>query len=153
MDTKDTQIIRTLQENGRLSNQDLADKVNLSPSPCLRRVKNLEASGLIKGYTALIDQKAYGLSLTVFLRIKLDRHSEDTVQAFERAVERIDNILDCYVITGEADYHLRVIVESLEAYEQFIRTRVQRLPGVASIDSSFAYGTVKQAHVFPTRPT
>lgn len=151
MDEIDKSILRSLQENGRLTNQDLADRVNLSPSPCLRRVKNLEADGLITGYTALVDQKRYGLPLTVFLRIRLERHSEDVVQAFEREVQRIDNILDCYVVTGEADYVLRVIVESLEAYEQFIRHRVQRIPGVASIDSSFAYGTVKQSHVFPRR--
>lgn len=153
MDIIDKNIIRALQENGRLTNQDLADRVNLSPSPCLRRVKNLEAKGLITGYTALIDPKAYGLPLTVFLRIRLQQHSEDVVQAFEREVQRIDNILDCYVVTGEADYVLRVIVESLEAYEDFIRTRIQRIPGVASLDSSFAYGTVKRSSVYPDPDT
>ncbi len=149
MDRKDRQIIRCLQENGRLSNQDLADKVNLTPSPCLRRLKNLEKSGMIKGYTAVIDQKAYGLPLTVFLRVTLDRHSESNVQNFEREVRGRPEILDCYVITGSADYLLRVVVESLEAYEAFIRRDLQRIPGVASIDSSFAFGTVKQSHVFP----
>ncbi len=149
MDRKDRQIIRCLQEDGRLTNQDLAEQVNLSPSPCLRRVKNLEKSGLIKGYTAIIDQKAYGLPLTAFLRVRLERHSEDIVQVFEREVRRTEEILDCFVITGSADYLLRVVVKSLDAYEAFIRQELQRIPGVASIDSSFAFGTVKQSHVFP----
>ncbi|MGJ8564678.1 MAG: Lrp/AsnC family transcriptional regulator [Alphaproteobacteria bacterium] len=149
MDKKDRQIIRALQENGRLTNQDLAEIVNLSPSPCLRRVKNLEKSGLIKGYTAIIDQKAYGMPLTAFLRVRLERHAEDTVQIFEREVRKMDEILDCFVITGNADYLLRVIVKSLDAYEDFIRNDLQRIAGVASIDSSFAFGTVKQSHIYP----
>lgn len=149
MDTKDRQIIRALQENGRLTNQDLAEAVNLSPSPCLRRVKNLEKSGMIQGYTAIIDQKAYGLPLTAFLRVRLEGHSETIVQSFEHDVRNMEEILDCFIITGNADYLLRVVVKSLEAYEAFIRNDLQRMPGVASIDSSFAFGTVKQSHIYP----
>ena len=151
MDVKDRQIIRELQMNGRLTNQELAERVNLSPSPCLRRLRNLEQSGAIQGYTALVDQKAYGLPVTVLIRIRLERHSEETILAFENQVKHIDEILDCYLMTGDSDYLLRVIVESLEAYEDFIRRKIHSIPGIASIETSFAYGIVKQARVYPWR--
>jgi len=151
MDTKDRQIIRELQRDGRLSNHELAERVNLSPSPCLRRLRNLEKSGVIQGYTALIDQKAYGLPITVFIRIRLEHHSKPTVNTFEESIAKIDEILDCYLMTGDADYLLRVIVDSLEAYEHFIRNKIHKIPAIASIDTSFAYGTVKQTRVFARR--
>ena len=151
MDIKDRQIIRELQIDGRLTNQELAERVNLSPSPCLRRLRNLEQSGAIQGYTALIDQKVYGLPVTVLIRIRLERHSEETIRIFETEVKRIDEILDCYLMTGDSDYLLRVIVESLEAYEDFIRRKIHPIPGVASMETSFAYGVVKQARVYPWR--
>jgi len=149
MDDKDRQIIRALQRDGRLTNQDLAERVNLSPSPCLRRLRNLEKTGLIQGYTALIDQKAYGLPITVFVRIRLDRHSHEAVEAFEKGIADIEEVLDCYLMTGDSDYLLRVIVESLESYERFIRDKIHAIPSVAAIDTSFAYGIVKQTRVFP----
>lgn len=151
MDSKDRQIIRELQKNGRLTNQELAEKVNLSPSPCLRRLRNLESAGVILGYTALVDQKAYGLPITVFIRIRLERHTKQVVSTFEAEVQRIDEILDCFLMTGDSDYVLRVIVESLEVYEDFIRRKIHNIPGIASIDTSFAYGIVKQARVFPKK--
>ncbi len=151
MDIKDRQIIRELQLDGRLTNQELAERVNLSPSPCLRRLRNLEQSGAIQGYTALVDQKAYGLPVTVLIRIRLERHSEETIRVFEGKVAHIDEILDCYLMTGDVDYLLRVIVESLEAYEDFIRRKIHTIPGVASIETSFAYGIVKQSRVYPWR--
>lgn len=148
MDKIDRQIVRELQLDGRLSNHELAERVNLSPSPCLRRMRNLEEAGIIKGYTALIDQKAYGLPITVFIRIRLEHHSQDAVRDFEQAISRIDEILDCFLMTGDCDYLLRVIVESLEDYELFIREKIHKIPCIASIDTSFAYGIVKQARVF-----
>lgn len=148
MDKIDRQIIRELQLDGRLSNHELAERVNLSPSPCLRRMRNLEEAGIIKGYTALIDQKAYGLPITVFIRIRLEHHSQESVHDFEQAVLRIDEILDCFLMTGDSDYLLRVIVESLEDYELFIRKKIHKIPCIASIDTSFAYGLVKQARVY-----
>lgn len=149
MDDKDRQIIRALQADGRLSNQDLADRVSLSPSPCLRRLRNLEAAGVITGYTALVDQKAWGLPITAFIRIRLERHSEAVVKTFDEHIARIDEVLDCYLLAGGDDYLLRVVVGSLEAYEDFIRRRIHAIPGVASIDTSFAYGVVKQTRVYP----
>ena len=148
MDAKDRRIIRELQLDGRLTNHELADRVNLSPSPCLRRLRNLEKAGIIQGYTALIDQNAYGLPITVFVRIRLEHHSRESVQTFEQHITRIDEILDCYLMTGGSDYLLRIIVESLEAYETFIREKIHLIPSIASIDTSFAYGIVKQTRVF-----
>ncbi|MEZ5839178.1 MAG: Lrp/AsnC family transcriptional regulator [Hyphomicrobiales bacterium] len=149
MDTKDRQIIRALQQNGRLTNQELAEKVNLSPSPCLRRTRILEEKGVIRGYTALVDQKAYGLPLTVFVRIRLERHSDEAARTFERRIADVDEILDCFLTTGGADYLLRVIIENLDEYEKFVRGKLHSIPGIASIDTSFAYGIVKQTQVFP----
>lgn len=149
MDAKDRQIVRVLQANGRMTNQDLAEEVNLSPSPCLRRLRNLEASGAITGYGAEVDAKAYGLPVTVFVRIKLERHNEEDVQRFERAVMRIDEVLECHVLTGATDYQLRVVVSDLEAYEDFIRARIHSIGGIATIDTTFVYGTVKKTGVFP----
>ena len=148
MDEKDRQIVRELQLDGRITNHELAERVNLSPSPCLRRLRNLEKSGVIKGYTAVIDQKSYGLPITAFIRIRLGHHSQDAAQVFEEKIEDIGEILDCHLMTGDCDYLLRVVVESLEAYEIFIREKIHRIPSVASIDSSFAYGIVKQKRVF-----
>jgi len=149
MDEKDRQIISTLQRDGRLSNQELSEKVALSPSPCLRRLRILEESGVIKGYTAIVDEEAYGLPITAFVRIRLERHSEAAIAAFERKVRSIDSIQDCYVMTGEADYLLRVLVQSLKDYEQFVRQQLHNIEGIAGIDTSFAYGTVKKTTVFP----
>ena len=149
LDSKDRQIIRALQADGRMTNQDLAEKVNLSPSPCLRRLRNLERTGIIRGYTAEVDQKAYGLPLTVFVRIRLERHNTETVDKFESQVLRMDEVLECHVMSGQTDYQLRVLVESLEAYEEFVRHRLQRIGGIGSINTSFAYSTVKRSGVYP----
>ncbi|WP_175410951.1 Lrp/AsnC family transcriptional regulator [Streptomyces sp. TRM64462] len=149
MDDTDLQIIRELQADGRLSNQDLADRVRLSPSPCLRRVRRLEESGLIRGYTAMVDQVAFGLPITVFVRIRLERHTADAVAVFEEHVGLIEHIQDCYLMAGSSDYLLRVVIESLEAYEHLVRHRVHAIPGIASIESSFAFGSVKQSRTYP----
>jgi len=149
MDGKDRQIIRALQQNGRMTNQDLADAVNLSPSPCLRRLRQLETQGVITGYSANVDPTAYGLAITVFVRIRLERHNEVDVKTFEHRVLRMDEVLECHVMTGAMDYQLRVLVPDLKAYEDFIRNRIHPIGGIASIDTSFVYGTVKETSVFP----
>ncbi|MCV0428807.1 MAG: Lrp/AsnC family transcriptional regulator, partial [Roseibium sp.] len=104
MDEKDRQIIRALQKDGRMTNQDLADTVNLSPSPCLRRLRNLEAAGAIRGFSVDVDPEAYGLPITVFVRIRLERHNEEDVRHFESRVQTIDEVLECHVLTGAMDY-------------------------------------------------
>lgn len=149
MDAKDHQIIRMLQENGRLTNQELADRVNLSPSPCLRRVRKLEDDGIISGYAAIVDQKRYGLAITAFLRVRLLRHGEAEVRLFEDRISALDEVLDCFLMTGDADYLLRVAVADLESYEVFIRQKMHAIPGIAALDTSFAYGTVKAARSLP----
>jgi Lrp/AsnC family transcriptional regulator, leucine-responsive regulatory protein len=148
MDSKDRQIIAALQGDGRMSNQSLSERVNLSPSPCLRRLRQLESSGVIRGYTALVDEQACGLTVTAFVRVRLQRHDTPTVAGFEAAVARMAPVLDCYVMTGSADYLLRVLAADLGAYERFVRAQLHAVPGIASIDTSFAYGHVKRATVF-----
>ena len=149
MDSKDRQIIRALQQDGRMTNQDLAEKVSLSPSPCLRRLRNLEKSGAIRGFAVDVDPAAYGLPITVFVRIRLERHNQEDVQRFETRVRQIDEVLECHIMTGAMDYQLRVVVSGLDAYEQFIRTRIHPIGGIASIDTSFVYSTAKKTAVFP----
>lgn len=153
MDEKDRQIISALQQNGRLSNQELSAQVNLSPSPCLRRLRQLEETGIIRGYTALVDEEAFGLPVTVFVRVRLQVHAQENVRAFEAAIMKMESVLDCYVMTGNTDYLLRVLVESLKHYEAFVRKQLHTAPGVASIDTSFAYGHIKRAGVFPAPRT
>ncbi len=149
MDSKDRQILKELQADGRLTNQELSERVNLSPSPCLRRLRLMEEQGVITGYTALVDQKAWGLPVTVFIRIKLERHSDDAVQTFERSIQDMPQVMDCWLMTGRSDYLLRVIAADLDDYERLVRRELQRVPGIASIDTSFAYGSVKHAQVLP----
>lgn len=149
MDAIDAKILRALQRDGRLTNLDLAGEVGLSPSPCLRRVRALETSGVILGYSALVDQKACGYPITCLVRIRLANHGQETVRAFEQKIAETDAILDCYLVTGGADYELRVVARSLEDYEQLVRQTIQKLPGIASIETSFAYGVVKKSRILP----
>ncbi len=145
MDSKDVQIVRALQANGRLTNQELSERVNLSPSPCLRRVRLLEEAGIIKGYKAIIDSKALGLSVTAFIRIKLEKHDDATVKRVEGQMIAMTEVIDCWLMTGRWDYQLRVMAADLEAYEGFVRGTLQKVNGIASIDTSFAYGQVKRS--------
>ena len=149
MDSKDRQIIRVLQRDGRITNQDLAAEVHLSPSPCLRRLRNLEAEGAIRGYSADVDAARYGLPVTVFVRIKLERHNQEDVGHFESRVRAMDEVLECHVMTGQMDYLLRVLVSGLDDYEKFIRNRIHPIGCIASIDTSFVYSTVKKTALFP----
>ena len=149
MDAIDRNIIQTLQQNGRLSNQELADKIGLSPSPCLRRVRNLEKSGVLTGYAALVDQDKYGLPLTVFVHIRLERYSDDCIKEFEAGIERLDQVMECYLMTGQSDYLLHVLARDLKDYEIFVRDKISTIPGIAGIDSSFVFGQVKKKTTFP----
>ena len=149
LDETDRRILRVLQRNARISNVDLANEVGLSPSPCLRRMRLLEESGAIQGYRVIVDAKAYGLPVTVFIRIRLERHSAELVRHFETKVRALDEVLECHLMTGPADYLLRVVVSGLDAYEDFIRNRIHPIGGIGSIDTSFVYGTIKNSGVFP----
>lgn len=149
MDKIDRHIIRELQENARLTNQELAERVNLSPSPCLRRVRNLEKSGVIKGYTAVVDQEKYGLGLDVFVQIKLEKSIQHLIEGFEAEVAEIDEILECYLITGTNDYLLHIVTDNLKSYEAFMREKLTKIEGIATVETSFAFGLIKKKHTFP----
>ncbi|ASJ75480.1 Leucine-responsive regulatory protein [Granulosicoccus antarcticus IMCC3135] len=149
MDSKDRQIVRALQRDGRITNQALAQKVNLSPSPCLRRLRNLEESNVIRGYSAEIDPRKYGLSLLAFISVRLTNHTKETVTNFESQVRLIDEILACYLLTGVQDYLLHVVVKDLDGYDDFIRNRLHSIGCIASIDTSISYSIVKHTAVYP----
>jgi Lrp/AsnC family leucine-responsive transcriptional regulator len=148
-DAIDRRILEALQEDGRATIQDLADKVGLTPSPCLRRVRALEADGVIKGYVAIIDQLAVGLPISVFASVKLERQREEELDRFAAAVARWPEVVECYLMTGHRDYLLRIVVQDLAAYEQFLKQKLSRLDGVGSIESSFALGQVKYTNRLP----
>ncbi|WP_286723026.1 Lrp/AsnC family transcriptional regulator [Devosia sp. 63-57] len=149
MDAVDRRILRALQEDGRLTIQALADKVGLSPSPCLRRLRQLERAGVLSGYSANIEQKAVGLPVSVFISIKLERQRADNLDAFGAAIARWPEVMECYLMTGQYDFLLRVVCADLEAYEHFLREKLTQLEGVASIESSFSLGAVKFSRVLP----
>jgi len=149
LDAIDRKILGALQDNGRLSNVELAERVGLSPSPCLRRVRMLEDAGMITRYVALLDQKAVGLPVSVFISIKLERQQEDDLDSFEAEVRKYPEVLECYLMTGTRDYLLRVATRDLAAYERFLKTKLTRVENVASIESSFALKQVKYTNSLP----
>lgn len=149
MDAIDHKIIQALVQDGRLTNQELSERVGLSPSPCLRRVRNLERAGVIRGYTAIIDQERYGLPINVFVSIRLERQTDAALMAFEREVQRLDEVMECYLMTGRRDYLLRVVSDSLKSYELFVRGVLSALRGIASIESSFAFSQLKRRAALP----
>jgi Lrp/AsnC family transcriptional regulator, leucine-responsive regulatory protein len=149
LDGVDRKILAQLQTDGRMSLSDLAGKVGLSPSPCLRRVRILEREGVISRYVAVLDQRAVGLPVSVFVSIKLERQKQDALDQFAKAIARWPEVLECYLMTGPRDYWLRVVVPDLAAYERFVKQKLTRLDGVASIESSFALEQVKYSNVLP----
>ncbi|MFT4655155.1 MAG: Lrp/AsnC family leucine-responsive transcriptional regulator [Patiriisocius sp.] len=149
MDKTDRNIIRALQKNARMTNQELADTVNLSPSPCLRRVRALEHEGIIRSYTLEVDNEAFGLPVTVFVRVQLEKHTQAVVAHFETKIKEQENVLECFVMTGRADYLLKVVVKDLHDYENFVRHSLHSIGSIASIDTSFAYGVVKKTTLLP----
>ncbi len=149
MDTIDRKIVSELQKDGRITNNDLANAVNLSPSPCLRRVRKLERDGVIQEYTAVVDHDKCGWPISVFAMIKLQRHDETTVQTFERQVQNLEMILECFLMAGSADYLVHIVGRSLADYEAFVKTKLHTIPGIASIESHIAYGTIKRGFQLP----
>ncbi len=149
VDAIDRRILAALQEDAHITMEKLAALVGLSPSPCARRVRNLEAAGVIKRYVAVVDQDKVGLPISVFASIKLERQREDELDRFEKAIARWPEIVECYLMTGQRDYLLRIVVKDLPAYEAFLKRTLTRLDGVASIESSFALSQVKHAQGLP----
>jgi len=153
LDEIDRRILRELQADARISNVELADKVGLSPSPCLRRVKALEENGVIHQYVALVTPAALGLHMNVFLRVSLERQTEDALETFESAIRARPEVMECYLMSGDTDYNLRVMVPDLEAFEDFLKSVLTRIPGVARIRSSFALKQVSYSTSLPVRDT
>jgi Lrp/AsnC family transcriptional regulator, leucine-responsive regulatory protein len=142
IDATDRRILTALQRDGRITNADLSDIVNLSPSACHRRVQRMEEAGLIAAYVALLDARALGKPTTVFVEITLQGQADDLLDAFETAVARIPDILECHLMAGTADYLLKLVTEDTEDFARIHRQYLSRLPGVAKMQSSFALRTV-----------
>jgi len=138
LDRYDREILKQLQLDGRLTNQELADRIGLSPSPCLRRVRALEENGLIAGYQALINHKALGLSLMALIHISMDQHTPERFANFESLVGDIPEVLECLLITGQsADYQLKVVVRDMDAYQDLLLNKITRIKGVTGVHTSF----------------
>ena len=142
LDALDRKILALLQADCRLTLGDVAEKVGLSVSPCHRRIKRMEESGVILRYAAMVDQRKVGLPVSVFISIKLERQKEEDLERFAKAISLWQEVVECYLMTGPRDYLLRVVVADLVAYEQFIKQKLTRLDGVSSIESSFALDQV-----------
>ena len=150
LDRLDRRILDQLQRNARISNLELAEAVGLSPTPCARRVKRLEESGLIRGHATLLDQQKLGLSLTAFISISMDRHTPDRFETFEEAVRDYAEVIECAVVTGQnSDYLLQVVVPDMTYYERFLLGRLTRIPGVSGVQSSFVLRRVVQRTALP----
>lgn len=150
LDRTDRRILDLIQRNGRISNLELAESVGLSPTPCARRLKRLEESGLIRETVTLLDQDALGLKLTAYIGISMDRHTPDRFAAFEAEVTSYPEVLECSVVTGQAaDYLLKAVLPDMQHYEQFLLGRLTRIPGVTGVHSSFELRRVVQRTVLP----
>ena len=149
LDATDRKILAVLQEDGRISLSDLAARVALSPSPCLRRIRRLERDGVIARYVAVVDQAKVGLPVSVFVSIKLDSQRVEALERFRKAIAKWPEVLECYLMTGPRDYLLRIVVADLATYEQFLKQKLTRVDGVSSIESSFALEQTKYSHTLP----
>ncbi|MBN57563.1 Lrp/AsnC family transcriptional regulator [Thalassolituus sp. UBA3500] len=150
LDRTDRHLLDLLQQDGSLSNLELADRVGLSPSPCSRRVKALEDSGLITGYRALLDARKLGLDLLALINISMDRHTPERFNNFEEKLAACPEVLECYLITGQsADYVLKVLVEDMDAYQQFLLGTLTRIEGVSGVHSSFVMRKVVDRTAIP----
>ncbi len=150
MDSIDRKIVAALQRNGRLKISELSEMIGLSPTPCARRVANLEASGVIAGYSARVDQAKLGLPVTIFVAVELERQSTEALQAFETAVRKFDQVMECYLMTGTRDILLRVVAEDLPDFDRFLEDRLMRVPGIRNTRSSFTLRTMIQRDALPS---
>jgi Lrp/AsnC family transcriptional regulator, leucine-responsive regulatory protein len=150
LDRYDLQILEILQQDGRISNQDLADRISLTPSPCLRRLHALEESGLITGYRAMLDAKKLGLSLMALILISMDQHTPERLGNFEARILEIPDVLECLLITGQdADYQLKVVVKDMDAYQELLLNRITRIEGVTGVHTSFVLRRVVDKTALP----
>ncbi len=151
LDRIDHAILEHLQHDGRATSAELGDAAGLSPSPAHRRQKLLEDGGIIRGYVALLDQDRVGLPVNVFVSVRLSAQTEDHLAAFERGIEGLPEVMECYVMSGASDFLLRVVAPDLGAYEEFLRTKLTRIPGVQGVESAFALKRVAYRTSLPLR--
>ena len=150
LDRTDRRILQAMQRNARISNLELAEAVGLSPTPCSRRVKRLEASGIIRAHVTLLDQSKLCLKLTAYISISMDRHTPERFEAFEAEVRQYPEVMECSVVTGQsADYLLRAVVPDMEYYEKFLLGKLTRIDGVSGVHSSFELRRVVQRTELP----
>ncbi len=150
LDRYDRRILEVLQQAGRISNQELAERIGLSQSPCLRRVRALEESGLIAGYRAILDARQLGLTLMALIHISMDRHTPDRFSAFDAAVRALPEVLECLLVTGQdADYQLKVVVKDMDAYQTLLLDKITRIEGVTGVHSSFVMRQVVNKTALP----
>jgi len=149
LEDQDRRILTALQKNGRISNQELADASGMSPSACWRRVRSLEAAGIIRRYAALLDEEKAGLSFHAVVHVTLTRHDHSHVDTFIAEVRRRSEVLDCFATTGEADYHLRVVCTDLAAYNRFLEGFLFRLPGIANVRTNLVLKDIKHETAIP----
>jgi len=153
LDRLDRQILEHLQRDGRLANQDLADRIGLSPSPCLRRVRALEKRGFITGYRAIVDGRKLGFALMALVHITLDRHTPERFANFDAKIRVLPEVLECLLVTGEeADYVLKVVVRDMDGYQKLLLNRITRIEGVTGVRSSFVLRPVLERTSIPTTP-
>lgn len=145
IDATDRKILRELQANARLTNQELSEKVGLSPSPCLRRLRRLESEGIITGYSVTLDDEKLGLAVAIFMSVKLERQIDSALVAFETEIKKHPEVVDCWLMTGDNDYLLRVLTPGLKEYETFLTGTLTKIPGIASIQSSVSLRRVKSS--------
>jgi Lrp/AsnC family transcriptional regulator, leucine-responsive regulatory protein len=146
IDELDRKILRELRRDGRLSNTKLAEKVGLSTTPCWHRVRSMEERGVIEGYTALLNQQALGLPDTVIIEVTLDRHDDDMLHRFGEALAELPEVMEAYLLTGEYDYLIKVAVAGTAGYEEFLRRKLYKLPGIRHSRSTFVLRCLKRAH-------
>ena len=149
LDLTDWRLLALLQRDARMTNVELAEQVGLSPSPCLNRVRALEEAGFISRYVTLLDPQRVGLKVSVFIQVTLEKQIEPALEVFEKAIRERPEVMECYLMTGEADYLLRVVVPDLQALERFILQFLSRVPGVGNIKSSFSLKQVKYQTALP----
>ena len=149
LDSTDCRLLERLQADARITNVALAEAVNISPAPCLRRVRELEASGVIRGYVTLLDPETVGMDVSTFIQVSLERQVSDALRIFEEAIAVWPEVMECYLMTGASDYLLRVVVADLKALQTFIVERLARIPGVAAIHSSITLKQVKYKTALP----
>ena len=150
IDRFDRQILQVLQKNGRISNQDLADLIGLSPSPCLRRVRALEEAGLITGYRAMVNAKLLGYTLMALIYISMDKHTPERFENFEQKIREISEVLECLLVTGQdADYQIKVVVQDMDAFQDLLLNRITRIQGVTGVHSSFVLRRVVDKTALP----